>query len=269
MEITAGLVKELREKTGVGMMDCKKALTETNGNFDEAIKYLREKGLAQASKKSDRDAKEGHIFAQTGTTKGVIAEVNCETDFVANNDAFAAFGAKILDLAVANPSVKTGDDLQGLTVDGKSFKEFVSEFVFKMGENITIGNIAVYESAGNVYSYIHSNGKIGVLVEFSGNASEEIGKDIAMHIAASAPTYVQPSEVSAADVEREKEIIKNQALNEGQPEKILDKIIEGRISKFYKDVCLNEQAFVKDPEKAVKDILPAGVIVTRFVRYSL
>lgn len=270
MEITAGLVKELREKTGVGMMDCKKALANTNGNFEEAIKYLREKGLSAASKKSDRATQEGRVFTAVSAdnTQGIIVEVNCETDFVANNQAFLDLGNGIAE-ALLNSSASSLDEVAALTVNGKSLNEVLSEAVLKLGENITVKRFERFSQAGQLASYIHMNGKIGVLVSFNGEVEAGLGRDIAMQIAASQPLYVRQEEVPAAEIEKESEIIRNQALNEGKPAAILDKVVAGKISKFFKDICLVEQAFIKDQDKTIKQLLTGSTTVVKFSRYSL
>lgn len=269
MEITASKVKELREKTGVGMMDCKKALEQTQGDFEEAVKYLREKGLAAAAKKSDRETREGKVFTQVSSdrTKAAVVEVSCETDFVANNESFGEFGLSIAAAALAQ-DIATVEALESASFNGRSFKEFVSEAVLKLGENISIRRLSVI-NGNSIGQYVHSNGKIGVLVSFDGDVSTEIGKDISMHIAASSPQFVRKEEVSSTEIEREAEIIKAQARNEGKAEAILDKLVLGKISKFYKDVCLLEQDFVKDPTKTVAAVLPTGRTVTQFIRFSL
>ncbi|MCP4050618.1 MAG: elongation factor Ts [bacterium] len=270
--ITAGLVKELREKTGVGMMDCKKALTQSNGNLEEAVKFLREKGLAAASKKADRVAGEGKIFIAVNEQRnaGVIAEINCETDFVANNNDFQDFGNKVSSTILAEGNIKTEEDLDNLYIDGKDYKTFTSEMVLKLGENIVVKKCEVVNTQGSVFSYVHMNGKLGVLVEFDvAEVSEDLGKDISMHIAAANPLYFRAEDVPADEVNKEKEIMKNQVRNSGRPEQILDKIVDGKISKYFKGICLLEQEFVKDPARTVKQILPANVNIKSFKRYNL
>lgn len=270
MTITAEMVKELREKTGVGMMDCKKALAHTKGNFEDAIKYLREKGLASASKKAERSANEGRIFAKVDSGKGkaVILEVNCETDFVANNEDFANLGNALADVVLAN-NLKTKEALESVKIEGKSFKDFLSGYILKLGENIQVNRFEVVEGKGTVGSYVHMNGKIAVLVEFSKEITDATGKDIAMQVAASNPICVRQEEVPAETVKKEREIIRTQVLNEGKPEAVVDKIVEGKLSKYFKDVCLLQQVFVKDPNKTVQQVLPSGTTVKRFIRYSL
>jgi len=270
MEITASLVKELREKTGVGMMDCKKALDHAKGNFEEAVKYLREKGLATASKKSDRSATEGKVFTQVSASgnEAVILELFCETDFVANNTDFQGVGQAISATILQN-HFSNLDQLKTVSVSGKSFDEYISEAILRLGENIGVKRFDRGETSGLFASYVHSNGKIGVLVEFSQAIAADLGKDIAMHIAASNPLCVSIEQVPQEEVQRESDIIKTQALNEGKPEAILDKIVAGRLKKYYQENCLLEQDFVKDPEKTIKALLPAGSTINRFWRYAL
>ncbi|MBT3261762.1 elongation factor Ts [bacterium] len=270
--ITASAVQELRTKTGVGMMACKKALIEVNGDIKEAIKYLREKGLSNAAKKAERATKEGSVFIQISDDHktGVILEINCETDFVAKNDDFLETGNYLAQTILAQNNVDHKDDLANLKLENfNNFQEYLSEKILKTGENLVVKNLQKIKTSGFLSQYIHLNGKIGVLVEFSADVDSTLGKDISMQIAASNPLYVAPSDMPAADVEKEKEIIKKQVLNEGKPANIVDKIVLGKLSKYYKEVCLLEQAFVKNPDKAVKQILPAGIKINTFVRLAL
>ena len=267
MSISALSVKELREKTGVGMMDCKKALEHTQGNFEDAIQYLREKGLATAAKKSDREATEGKLFAAVQGGKGVLLQLACETDFVANNTAFMAFGESITQEALSH-QVATPAALNDRSVNGRSFSEAVSELVLMLGENIGVKQLTLM-NATQIGHYVHSNGKIGVLVGFSGTVSNELARDVAMHVAASQPQVVTRDEVATDSLTQEIEIIKTQARNEGKPEAILDRLVTGKLEKFYKDHCLLEQPFVKDPTKSVSSLLPEGVTITSFTRYAV
>lgn len=268
-QITAAMVKELREITGAGMMDCKKALAETDGDQQKAIDYLREKGIAKAEKKAGRIAAEGAVVAYVAADgkTAALAEINSETDFVAQNENFKNLTAKIVkhiadvapaDLAALNDSI----------LDGKKVSEVVTEAVASIGEKIDIRRFARYSVAdGRITSYIHMGGKIGVLVELSGG-SEELGKDIAMQIAAAAPTSVDRSGVTEEELAHEREILRAQALEEGKPENIVDKMVEGRMNKYYQEKCLVEQAFVKDPDKTITDVL-GGVQVHKFARFQL
>ena len=271
MAITAATVKELRERTGAGMMDCKKALTETGGDMQKAIDYLREKGIAKAAKKSGRIAAEGAVAAYVtpdGKT-GVLLEVNCETDFTANNENFRALEKTIIEHIAATKPADL-DALNDSVVDGKKVSELVTEATATIGEKISIRRFVTYETNGKLTTYIHMGGKIGVLVDMTGG-SNELGKDVAMQIAAANPIAVDRASVDASELEHEKEILRKQALEEGKPEKIVERMVEGRINKFYKEVCLVEQEFVKsDPsnKQTVKDIL-GGEKVLRFTRYQL
>ncbi len=267
--ISAALVKELREATGVGMMDCKKALSETNGDFEAAVKWLREKGLAAASKKADRDTNQGSIFTAVSGSGAAIVEFNCETDFVGSNDQFGEFGAALAQAILANAAVKSVGDLEQLQVGGQGFKEWLSGAVLKLGENLTVKKFEKWGPQGAVGEYVHSNGKIGVIVGFSGAVDAGLARDIAMQIAASSPSCVDRKSANADEVLKETDIIRNQLRNEGKPEAILDKIVEGKLSRFYQDICLLEQSFIKDQDKKVQDLLPSGVTVNQFVRYAL
>ncbi|MBT5855954.1 elongation factor Ts [bacterium] len=268
MSITAAQVKELREKTGVGMMDCKKALTETNGDMDAAIKHLREKGIAKAEKKADRETKEGRVFTVISGNTGAILELNCETDFVGNNDAFIQLGNQLAKV-VLNTDGITSETIDGIEVGGKTVKDVIADGIARVGENLTIGNFERFVTEGVVTDYIHQNGKIGVLVGFSGTIEDETGRDVAMQVAALNPLYTRPEEVPTDEIDQEKDVIRKQAENEGRPAQVIDKMVEGKINKFYKEVCLLEQSFVKDDKKAIKQILPEGVTIEGFRRYSL
>ena len=266
--VTAAMVKELRERTGAGMMDCKKALAETNGDMSKAADYLREKGIAKAAKKSGRIAAEGAVAAYVSADGKVasMVEVNCETDFTANNENFRQLVKEVTEqVAKVNPA-----DLNALNeskIGAKKVIDLVTEATATIGEKISVRRFIRYETKGKLTSYIHMGGKIGVLVELDGG-SDELGKDVALQIAAMNPLAVDRDRVDAAELEHEKEILRKQALEEGKPEKIVERMVEGRIKKFYKEVCLVEQEFVKDNEKTVNDIL-GGVKVLNFARYQL
>ena len=265
-QITATMVKELRETTGAGMMDCKKALSATDGDKEKAIDWLREKGISKAEKKAGRVAAEGAVFACVDGSVGVILELNCETDFAAGNEQFRTLGDKILaHIAKTNPADL--DALLSSDLGGKKVSDLVTEATATIGEKISLRRFVRYESAGRIGSYIHMGGKIGVLVDLSGG-DEALAKDVAMHIAASNPQAIDRAGVDASAIEHEKEVLRKQALEEGKPEKIVDKMVEGRINKFYKEVCLVEQEFVKDPDKKISDVL-GGNAVKAFTRYQL
>lgn len=271
MNITASMVKDLRIQTGAGMMDCKKALVEAEGDIAKAVDILREKGLSQAAKKASRVAAEGAVgsaVSEDGKT-GTILEVNCETDFVGTNEDFRNLAASIADQILAvNPA-----DVEALLdseIDGKKVRDLVTEAVAKIGENISVRRFVRYESAeGKVYSYIHGGGKIGVLVEMIG-ADDELGKDIAMQVAAANPSYLDRTQVSQAEIDHEKEVLAVEARNEGKPENIIEKMVIGRINKYYKEVCLVDQEFIKDGDLTISKLLKSkNASVVRFARYQL
>ena len=267
-KITAEMVKELRETTGAGMMDCKKALTATDGDKAKAIDWLREKGIAKAEKKAGRIAAEGAVVAYISEDAkvGALVEVNCETDFAAGNEQFRALAEKIAK-HVADTKPADLDALNNSETDGKTVAALVTEATATIGEKISLRRFVCYETEGRVASYIHMGGKIGVLVDLTGG-SEELGKDVAMQIAAANPVAIDETGVPAEIVEHEKEVARKQAEEEGKPAKIIERIVDGRIKKYYKEVCLNEQIFVKDSDKTVSDIL-GDVKVTAFTRYQL
>lgn len=286
-EISAAAVKELRERTGAGMMDCKKALGETNGDLEKAIEYLREKGLAAAAKKSGRIAAEGLVNAYVVPDKktGVLVEVNCETDFVTKNPDFQQLVKDVAEsVAAKNPADM--DALSNMALpSGKTVAETVTNLVATIGENMNVRRFARFEVKGNgmVDSYIHMGGKIGVLIEVAvANAATVVSpdfqmfvKDMAMQVAAAKPEYVKREEVPAAVLEQEKAIYKAQAMNEGKPENIAEKIMLGRVDKFYKEVCILEQLFIKDTEKTVTKLiqelngkLGENISILRFARFE-
>ncbi len=283
-EITALMVKELREKSGAGMMDCKKALTEAGGDSEQAMALLHERGEAIAVKRGSRAAKEGLIVAAISpdARQGALLEINSESDFVARNDDFKALADKIAQHALTVPE---GTDVSTTQLEGVTVAEVVKNAIAKIGENIVLSRSTKMDSTdGIIVSYIHPPGKIGVLVEFAGGASlagnaefQQAARGIAMHVAAANPACVTRDQVSPDALEIEKGIFRNQALNEGKPEKIIDKIMEGRIAKYYGEVCLLEQAYVQDPDKKVADVVSeagkahgtADLTLRRFVRYQL
>ncbi|MBR4847148.1 MAG: elongation factor Ts [Phascolarctobacterium sp.] len=271
-QITAGLVKELRERTGAGMMDCKKALAATEGDMDKAIDFLREKGLAAAAKKAGRIAAEGLVvsYVSEDSKVGVIVEVNCETDFVAKTENFQELVAGIAaHVAKSNPADM--DALNASEIEaGKTVAALITESIAKIGENISLRRFARYEVAeGMVAAYIHGGGKIGVLVSMTAGDAE-LGKDVAMHIAAANPGYLTREQVPTAELEHEKAVLTEQARNEGKPEQIIEKMVQGRIQKYYKEVCLVDQEFVKDPDQTVgKLVAAAGAAVIEFTRFQL
>lgn len=270
---TAKDVMALRERTGAGMMDCKKALTECNGDAEKAIDFLREKGLAAAAKKAGRIAAEGIVgsYMTDDRKVGVIVEVNCETDFVAKTDDFKAFVATVAkQIAVKNPA--TVEELMEQTLvddPAKTVNMLLNEAVAKIGEKISIRRFQRAE--GVVDTYVHLGGKIGVLVDVEGEAVAEKLHDVAMQIAAAKPNCISRDDVNQADVEKEKEILRAQALNEPKPkpEAIIEKMVNGRIEKYYKEVCLMEQPFVKDQDQSVGQMVGGAFKVLSFTRFEM
>lgn len=266
-QITAALVKELREITGAGMMDCKKALVECEGDKDKAIDYLREKGIAKAAKKAGRIASEGVVAAASDGNTACIVEINSETDFVAKNENFQTLVKKIAEHIVACKPADM-DALNASQMDGKTVADVMTEAVASIGEKLSLRRFEVYTTEdGQLATYIHMGGKIGVIVELSGGDAT-LGKDVAMQIAAAKPQCIGREDVDQEALAHEREVLRKQALEEGKPEKIVEKMVDGRINKYYKEVCLVEQEFVKDSDKTIKDIL-AGVEVRRFARFEM
>jgi len=278
VQISASDVNKLRQQTGAGMMDCKKALTETNGDFEAAIDFLRKKGAKVAASRQDRESNEGVVIARTSEDgkRGVIIELNCETDFVAKNAEFVAFANEIANAAVeANP--KSLEELNQLTIDVENARVTIGEATInktgKIGEKIGVSKYEVVEGE-KVVAYIHGNFRLGVLVALSANAAgvDEAGKDVAMQIAAMNPVAVDKDGVDATTIERELEIAKEQIRAEGKPEEMVEKIAAGKLNKFYKDSTLLNQEFVKDPSKNVAQFLSTvekGLTVTAFKRVAL
>ena len=269
--ITAQLVKELREKTGAGMMDCKKALLSTEGDIDAAIDFLREKGLAAAGKKADRIAAEGTTYILENGNEAILLEVNAETDFVAKNDKFQVLVSSLAEqLLSAKPeSVEAALELEK---DGVKIADQISTATATIGEKISLRRfeIKTKTDADAFGSYLHMGGRIGVLVVLEGSTDAAAAKDIAMHIAAINPTYISRDEVSADEVERERKVLTEQALNEGKPENIVAKMVEGRLGKYFEDVCLLDQAFVKNSDQKVRDFVNSlNATVTSFTRYAV
>lgn len=265
MAVTATLVKELREKTGAGMMDCKKALTETDGDLEAAVDWLRKKGIVSASKKSGRIAAEGKVVVATNGGQGVLLEVNSETDFTAKNEKFISFASTAVDVALQQGVTTDIDALAALPYPGagRSVGEELTLLIASIGENMNLRRVIRLEVAqGTVVGYIHMAGKIGTLVALESDtkdldALQDLGKKIAMHVAASSPPYLNRESVPAADLEREKNVLSDQARASGKPESIIEKMVLGRIAKFYGESCLVEQPFVMDPEQTVQSVVDA------------
>lgn len=270
-EITASLVKELREKTGAGMMDCKKALSETGGDLEKAIDFLRTKGLADAAKKSGRVAAEGLVvtYLSDDLKNGAIVEVNCETDFVAKTDDFVNFSNAICKL-VADKKPADMDALLALDFEGATVEKTIAEKVAKIGENIRVRRFAQYDASCMLEAYIHAGGKIGVLVEFDKvtNADKELIRDIALHICAANPLCVSDKDLDPQVIAHEKEIYVQKAKESGKPDNIIEKIVEGQVNKFKQESCLVSQKFVKNPDESIAKLLGDKVVV-RFTRFQL
>ncbi len=270
--ITAAQVMDLRKKTGAGMMECKKVLTEANGDVEQAIVLLQERGMLKAAKKSDRIAAEGLVgsYISEDGKVGALVEVNSETDFVAQNAEFQEFVKDVCEqVALNNPA--TVEDLlaeKSIKDAEKTVEEVLTAKIAKIGEKLTIRRFQRYESAGLVGSYIHGDGKIGVLVDMEG-ADAQLAKDVCMQIAAANPEFLNESDVPADRLEKEKEILKAQVINEGRPENIAEKIVLGRLGKFYSEICLVDQEYVKDPSKKVKDLLKEhNATINAFARFE-
>ncbi len=288
-EISAAAVMELREKTGAGMMDCKKALTEAGGDTERAIEILRQKGLKKSAEKASRVAREGLVLAKINENRnfGVIVELNCETDFVARNEEFARLGHDILE-QLFNTRPANLDSLLASPAHfnhGKTVGDSVAELTGKIGEKIQLKRFAAFTTSGGVLaSYIHPGNKLGVLVQLdvenleNGVASEAhtLAYDLAMQTAAMSPSFIQRSEIPREVIEKEMNILREQGKAEGKPEKVLENVIKGRLEKYYQEVCLMEQIFVKDSSKSIKELvnefsrkLDRKLVVQRFERYRL
>ena len=272
MAITAQMVKELREKTGAGMMDCKKALTEANGDMEKAIDILREKGIAKAAKKADRIAAEGITKVVTEGNTAVILEVNAETDFVAKNEQFLTLVDEIAKHILKNKPATVEEALEQKMESGETLGEHLNTAISKIGENLSLRRFEVVTKEDNAAfgAYQHLGGRISVLTVLEGTTDEAIAKDVAMHVAALNPKYVDESQVPQAEIDREREILKQQALNEGKPEAIVEKMVVGRLKKFFKDICLVDQEFVKNPDVTVGAYVKSNnATIKEFVRYEV
>lgn len=287
MNITASMVKDLREKTGAGMMDCKRALQETDGDFEKAIDHLREKGIAKAAGKVGRTTSEGAVVAALSADgrSCAIIEMSCETDFVARTDEFKTFCKTLAEQVATAKAPVSLDEFKSqrfssdtsMTID-----EAVKALVGKLGENMSLRRVEKIEDVSGVTSYIHPGDKLGVIVAFDGVADsgsdvfKSVARDVAMHVAATGPQAINRDEIDSTLIDKEREIYRQQALNDGKPEKIVEKIVSGKIDKFYSEITLTEQAFVKDPDTTVGELLKSkageigdGLAVSRFVRYRL
>lgn len=280
--ITAKSVKELRDRTGAGMMACKKALTETDGDVEKAIELLREKGLAAAAKKAGRVAAEGLVKAYISEDSKVagVVEVNCETDFVADNEQFVSFAENLAKFVTTSNSTTVEELEAEVFEEGKTVKEVLTELIAALGENMTVRRFKKFVvTKGAVQTYIHGGGRIGVAVLLNCDTESpvlnEVAKELCMQVAAANPTFLSPDDVDSETIEKEREIARVQALNEGKPEKIVDKIVDGRIHKYYKEICLLEQEWVKDGDKTISKYLAekskevgSPITVSGFVRFE-
>lgn len=284
MEITAELVKQLRDKTNCGFMDCKKALQETQGDLEAAVTYLRQKGIAVASKRAERATSEGTVWSYIGpeAKTGVLLEVNCESDFVAKTDGFQTFGeslaTQIAQSAPPDLDALMAQEWQGR--DGLTVQDYLNELIGQLGEKIRVRRFTRFADSGPVAAYIHFGGKIGVLLELQANSNtdelQNLARDLAMQVAATNPLAVSPDSLDPEVVAREKAIYEAQAKESGKPEKIIERMVSGRLEKFFKEVCLVEQPFVKNPDITVAQLLKDAaassggpVQVARFVRYQI
>ena len=283
-QISAAAVKELRDRTGAGMMECKKALTEAGGDIDKAVSVLRERGLAKAGKREGRETTEGAVAMALDGAAGGLVELGCETDFVARTDDFQGLAAALAGLVAADAAITSPETLADAALDGEKVSERIQAAIGKLGENMVVKRVArlAVDGSGRVGGYVHAGGKLGVLVGLSTDASGDgvdvVARDLAMHVAAAdpSPLAIDRDGVPADAVAAEREIFRKQALQSGKPEKIVDKIVDGRIGKYFSEVCLVEQAFVKDPDRSVGDVLKqaaselgAELDVTGFVRFKL
>ncbi len=268
MSVSASMVKELRERTGAGMMECKKALVETDGSLDEAAEFLRKSGQAKADKKAGRVAADGRIVIASDGDKAVVVEINSETDFVAKDENFVAFAAAAADAALASGTTDVAAFANEVLADGRSVETARTELVAKIGENINVRRIATVKAAGLLGSYTHG-ARIGAVVALDGG-DEALARDIAMHVAASNPICIDESGVPVEELERERRILTEQAEASGKPADIVEKMVRGRIAKYLKEITLLGQPFVKNPDVSIDKLLKgAGASVTSFVRFEV
>ena len=272
MAVTAQMVKELREKTGAGMMDCKKALTEVNGDMEAALDFLREKGLSSAAKKADRIAAEGTTAIEVRGNEAIILEVNAETDFVAKNEGFQTLVKELSDFLLVNKPATVEEATASKMDNGLSVADHISNAVAKIGEKITLRRFEIRTKTDNdaFGAYLHMGGRISVLTVLEGSADAEAAKDVAMHIAAMNPKYISHDQISEEEIEHERKVLTEQALNEGKPENIVAKMVEGRLRKYFEEICVLDQAFVKNSDQKVGDFVTStGGKLVEFIRYEV
>ena len=270
---TASDVKNLREMTGAGMLDCKNALTETNGDFDKAIEVLRERGVAKAAKKASRIAAEGAVGAKICGDKGVLVEINCESDFVSKGEKFQAIVNDIAEVVLKNNPADV-EALMNCDINGTTVNEYMTEQTMVIGEKLSIRRFKLFETAGKIETYIHMGGKVGVMVDANPfNDGEDILHDVALQIAAAKPAYLNKGEVPNEVIEKEKEILlaqmQNDEKNANKPKEILEKIVMGKVGKFYSENCLLNQLFVKDDSKTIEEVVGKHFVISRFVRFEM
>ncbi|HWI50402.1 MAG TPA: translation elongation factor Ts [Rummeliibacillus sp.] len=272
MAVTAKMVKELREKTGAGMMDCKKALVQVDGDMEAAIDFLREKGLSSAAKKADRVAAEGTTYIEVKGNEAVLLEVNAETDFVAKNEGFKTLVKELADHLLAAKPATVVEALETTMENGAKVVDHISSAIATIGEKITLRRftVATKTDADAFGAYLHMGGRIGVLAVVEGTTDADAAKDVAMHIAALNPKYIAHDQVSEEEIAHERKVLTEQALNEGKPENIVAKMVDGRLRKYFEEICVLDQAFVKNPDQKVGDFVKAaGGTLTSFVRYEV
>ena len=280
MAFTAKDVMTLREQTGAGMMDCKRALVDADGDMDKAADLLRERGIAKAAKKASRIAAEGIVFAYKEADTGVLIEVNCESDFVANGEKFRDLVALLAKQVVCSKATTVEELLASkLEGEGKTVELYIQEQIAVIGEKISVRRFTAYKSAGLIETYIHMGGTLGVMLNFACPVTEEtkaLAHDVALHVAFSKPQYMVAAEVPAEVVEKEKEIMKKEVINEGKPEAIAEKIVLGKIKKFYEENCLMEQKYIRDPNVKIKDLIieniakiGENIVVRRYARFAI
>lgn len=269
MNISLDLIKELREKTGAGMGDCKAALEEAGGEMDKAVEILRKKGIAKAAKRSDRQTGEGVIKILTNEqgNEGYMVEIKAETDFVVKSERFEAFSDKVIGLAAASRP-ETLEALFAVSFDGATVKESLDNLSGVVGEKLEISRYGMLTSGGTVAAYSHAGGRIGVLAAIDQSNRAELAREVAMQAAATNPRFVSPEEVPAEEIEKEKEIYRQQLKNEGKPEAMIEKILDGKINKFYEEVCLIKQEYIKDDKLKMEKVL-GGAKVEKFIRFAL
>ncbi|REB09781.1 elongation factor Ts [Sporosarcina sp. BI001-red] len=272
MAVTAQMVKELREKTGAGMMDCKKALTEVNGDMDAALDFLREKGLSSAAKKADRIAAEGTTTIEVSGNEAIILEINAETDFVAKNEGFQTLVKEISEHLLTTKPATVEEALASTMTNGLVVADYISNAIAKIGEKISLRRFEIRTKTDNdaFGAYLHMGGRISVLTVLEGSTDAEAAKDVAMHIAAMNPKYVSHDQISEDEVEHERKVLTEQALNEGKPENIVAKMVEGRLRKYFEEICVLDQPFVKNSDQKVGEFVTStGGKLTEFIRYEV